>query len=126
MPTERTICPHCGSEIKVVTKTHVTDEVDISDIFEDDKFCEHLLPHGEEFFYEKMSEKGVHIYTPNQIDAPGELFDPRGEQGAREYHPEGIQREVDAIEEMPQLDYLRELYGANAVSVKWGVLNWSS
>lgn len=125
-PTVHDFCPACGQQISMFEMEVEGETPDVDPLMEDDQFCAFLLPICNEGADSISRDRSVQIFTPNQVEAPGYLFDPKTDMDFREMEPETIQAEKTYVEGMEQMARLRDFYGDENVEVKWGILNWWS
>jgi len=101
--------------------TEADDFVDIS---------EHFQILSGEIIERVMDDRLVHIYLPNETRSPGITFDPRDIEDIRELNPKSLVYEAAKfkaqVDQTPAYLAIRDLYGPDALSWKWGVINYSN
>lgn len=121
-------CPQCGSSIGTFEKKTHVENVDYYDWYEGSEepygsiYRNFDSPNGDHIENE-MSKMGIHVWMPILPDRLG-YFDPQSEVDIREID---LQKELKLLEyfqgEGNTVDFLRQAYGKENVTVKWGVLN---
>lgn len=128
-------CSKCGKEIGSHAGTIYLEEPDNTcfvDTEADDfvDISEHFQMLAGDCIERVMDDRLVHIYLPNEFRAPGLLFDPRDIEDVRELNPKSCVYDADRfkaqVDQTPAYLAIRDLYGPDALSWKWGVINYSN
>lgn len=116
-------CSKCAQEIGTYYKDVEVQSPDIEEILDNDTLSSVLYPLMGNVADHMCESRKIHIYIPNTPDLPGDTFDPRDTFDFREITPDRINEEIRILSLAPELKPLQDLYGAENVTVKWGVLN---
>jgi hypothetical protein len=115
-------CAECGSAIKLVSfPCEASLDFDVYNEFED-KLAEALTE------YKPKDLEDFHFFIGNKKGSPGISFDPKTDCYVRELPQLNIEKETGVFSTMfkKEIARLKEFFGADAVQIKWGVLDWAS
>ena len=128
-------CPKCGEPIGSYSTTVYQHEPDNTRFIDEDTddyldISEHFQILAGDIIERVMDDRLIHVYLPNETRAPGLTFDPSDMEDIRELNPKSCV--YDAARFKAQVDQtkaykaIRDLYGPDALTWKWGVINYSN
>lgn len=114
-------CHCCGAPIGDVAYTVTVDAISDWDVR--DALQDRLATPGGDGFIDWSREQGAHIWIPNIGDI-GHHLEEHADFNLAEITAVSMQEELDAFAVAFQLDLnlLRQIYGREAVSVHWGII----
>lgn len=118
-------CEKCGTKVQSLTRTFTAEAVDAWDVGE--KIDDRLTTPGDDAHMTWSEENHAHLWMPN-VSTPwrnGHLEE-RADFFLQEIQLGDCATEISAFADFfaPELTALRAAYGANAVSIHWGIIQY--